>query len=103
MYWAGPGLGALDTVASFPSPAAAATIAEEGRRSAEDEQHVRSVNEVSGYHVAALDGEVGHVDDFLVDSSSWKIEGLLLDTSNWIGRMAVVSPTSSLTEVEWAR
>ena len=31
------------------------------------DSHVRSWREVKGYHIHATDGEIGHVDDLLVD------------------------------------
>ena len=43
-----------------------------------------------GYHILATDGEIGHVDDFLVDDVSWRIRYLMIDTSNWIGGRTVL-------------
>ncbi len=48
---------------------------------------------VRGFHLHALDGEVGHVDDFLFDARSWTLKYLVVDTSNWIGgKLVLVSP-----------
>ena len=56
-------------------------------------RHLRSVNTSTGYHIHARDGEIGHVDDFLIGQESWRIRSLLVDTSNWIGgRSVIVSP-----------
>jgi sporulation protein YlmC with PRC-barrel domain len=58
-----------------------------------DDRHLMSSSELNGCHIQANDGEVGHVDDVLVDEDSWNIRYLVLDTSNWIGgRSVVVSP-----------
>lgn len=46
-----------------------------------------------GLHLHAVDGEVGHVDDFLIEESTWRIPYLLVDTSNWIGGRAVIVRT----------
>jgi hypothetical protein len=47
-----------------------------------------------GFHLHATDGEIGHVDDFLVDPN-WNIRYLVVDTSNWIGgRHVLISPTA---------
>ena len=43
-----------------------------------------------GLHVLATDGEVGHVDDVLVDERSWTVRYLVVDTSNWIGGKSVL-------------
>ena len=46
-----------------------------------------------GLHVAATDGEIGHVDDFFIDDRDWAIELLGIDTGNWLpGRKVVISP-----------
>ena len=36
-----------------------------------------------GYHIEATDGEIGHVEDFLVEDSSWAIRYMIVDTRNW--------------------
>ena len=46
-----------------------------------------------GFHLRGTDGEIGHVDDFLVDEG-WTVRYLVVDTSNWIGGKSVlISPT----------
>lgn len=45
---------------------------------------VRSFNEVKGYHIEAVDGKIGHVDDLLVDDLDWQIVYALMDTKNWV-------------------
>jgi hypothetical protein len=58
-----------------------------------EERHLRSVKKSTGYHLHARNGEIGHVDDFLIGEDSWRIRYLLVDTSNWIGgRSVIVSP-----------
>ena len=50
-------------------------------------------SKVRGFHIHALDGEIGHVDDFLLDESSWSLRYLVVDTANWIGgKQVLVSP-----------
>jgi len=49
-------------------------------------------SKVRGFHIHAVDGEIGHVDDFLLDDN-WALRYLVVDTSNWIGgRRVLVSP-----------
>ena len=48
-----------------------------------DDSHLRSCKAVTGYHIEATDGEIGHVEDFLVDDETWAIRYLVVDTSNW--------------------
>ena len=45
--------------------------------------HLRSIEAVTGYHIHASDGEIGHVEDFLVEDADWSIQFLVVDTRNW--------------------
>jgi uncharacterized protein YrrD len=55
--------------------------------------HLRSTNDVSGHHVQAVDGEIGHVADFIVDDETWAIRYLVVATKNWWpGKQVLVSP-----------
>ena len=55
--------------------------------------HLRSTQDVSGHHVVATDGEIGHISDFIIDSETWMIRYLILDTQNWWpGKKVLVSP-----------
>ena len=57
---------------------------------------------MSGYHIAATDGDIGHVQDFLVDDATWAIHYLVVDTSNWwFGKKVLVSP-EWIDRVDWA-
>jgi hypothetical protein len=48
---------------------------------------------VTGYDIAARDGDIGHLDDFLFDDRSWQIRYAVVDTRNWLpGRLVLVSP-----------
>ena len=98
VYWPA-GIGLAGPEMPPPSPEAA----EEHRRilkSIED-CHVRSAQEVRGYHVSASDGEIGHVEDFLSETHQWAIRYLVIDTRNWLpGRKVLVSP-AWIHEVDW--
>ena len=55
--------------------------------------HLRSTHDVTGYHIHAADGEIGHVEDFIIDDETWAIRYLIVDTRNWWpGRKVLVSP-----------
>src|SRR6266545_1688175 len=63
---------------------------------------VHRLSLIQGFHVHALDGDIGHVDDFLMDESSWQIRYVVVDTSNWLGgKWVAVSPTS-VTKIDWS-
>lgn len=55
--------------------------------------NLRSTDDVSGHHIQAADGEIGHVEDFILDDETWVIRYLIIDTRNWWpGKQALVSP-----------
>lgn len=55
--------------------------------------HLRSTKEVTGYHVHARDGEIGHVEDMAIEDGTWKVRYLVVETRNWLpGRQVLVSP-----------
>ena len=54
--------------------------------------NLRSTHDVTGHHIQAIDGEIGHVEDFLIDES-WKIRYLIINTQNWWpGKKVLISP-----------
>ena len=79
-----------------------AFISHEHDRHRNDNPHLRSCNAVTGYHIHATDGEIGHVSGFLVDDETWAIRYLIIDTSNWwIGQKVLIAP-KWIKGVSWA-
>jgi hypothetical protein len=71
-------------------------------QTSEGDPHLRSIGEVTGYHVHATDGEIGHVEDFVVDDAHWSIRYVEVDTSNWwFGEKVLISPRS-VRRIDWA-
>ena len=63
--------------------------------------HLRSTYRVTGYHIQANDGEIGHVADFIVSDENWKISFLIIDTHNWLpGRKVLIAPRW-IKRIEW--
>ncbi|MDR3491673.1 MAG: PRC-barrel domain-containing protein [Gammaproteobacteria bacterium] len=63
--------------------------------------HLRSTYEVSGYEIQAADGEIGHVEDFIIDDETWAIRYLIISTRNWWpGKKVLVSP-QWIERVSW--
>jgi hypothetical protein len=106
-YW-GAGAGYLGfgfgggATAPLPSPRSrrrAEDIA--AARRSDDDPHLRSVEAVTGYHIHASDGEIGHVADFLVEDSDWSIHEIVVDTKNWWpGKNVLISPRL-IREIDW--
>jgi hypothetical protein len=64
------------------------------------DEHLCGTKDITGYHLQASDGAIGHVDDVLIDGS-WKIRYLVVDTSNWIGGKSVVIAPTALHGIDW--
>ena len=97
-YWGGGmgmygyGTGAL--AAPNPSPQRQDEIIADIKRG-DDDPHLRSVAAVTGYHVHATDGEIGHVSDFLIEDADWSVHYLVAETRNWWpGQHVLISPRS---------
>jgi hypothetical protein len=55
--------------------------------------HLRSAEEVRGYHIQGTDGPMGHVHDFIIDDETWEVRYLVIDTRNWwLDKKVLVSP-----------
>lgn len=66
-----------------------------------DDPHLRSTDKVEGYYIHANDGEIGHVEDYIVDDEKWKIRFLVVDTTNWLpGRKVLILPRW-ITRIDW--
>lgn len=62
---------------------------------------LRSTDEVRGYDIKARDGDIGHIEDFLVDDKTWAIRYLLVDTRDWLpGKHVLLSPEWA-EDVDW--
>ena len=58
---------------------------------------------MTGYHIRASDGEIGHVEDFLVEDADWSIRYLVVDTKNWWpGKKVLIAPHSA-REIDWTK
>jgi len=65
------------------------------------DSHLRSTHDVDGHHIQAADGEIGHVEDFIVDDETWAIRYLIVDTRNWWpGKQVLISP-KWIERVSW--
>ncbi len=59
----------------------------------ETDAHLRGAEAVTGYHIEARDGEIGHVHGFLLDDETWAIRYVEVATRDWWpGRKVFVSP-----------
>lgn len=62
---------------------------------------LRSVKDLQGYKIQAIDGEIGEVHEFLFDDQSWSIRYLVVNTGRWLQtRLVLISP-QSLGKPDW--
>ncbi len=114
-YWGGVGMWGGGLYPYGMSPGYAGTRVDRSQREQEeeaalyaerlrhrnDDPHLRSCNAVTGYHLRAIDGEIGHVAGYLIDEETWAIRYLIVDTSNWwMGHKVLVAP-EWITGVHW--
>ncbi len=105
-YWGGAGLWGMG---AYPG-----SLTAQGRIEADlkahashatpkpDDCHLRSSNAVIGHHINATDGDIGHLEDLLVDDHTWAIRHLIVNTSNWWGGQRVLIAPHSIKDVSWS-
>src|SRR5579863_7769175 len=64
--------------------------------------HLESTRDLVGYHILAIGGEVGHVEDFVVDDQHWVIRYLVVDTRNWLPGKRVLLAPQWVGKIDWA-
>jgi sporulation protein YlmC with PRC-barrel domain len=107
-YWPstgvlGPGMAAGSAAeAPMVPPGLDEEIGREEEELSEEEAHLRSAAEMIGYGILAQDGDIGQVDDFLVEEEDWSIQSLVVETSSWWSGSEVVIPPGSVGKIDWA-
>lgn len=93
-YGFGPGVGGVYSRAGEDRPG------DNDPKHAEDPR-LRSAEEVSGYRISASDEELGHVEDFIVDDTTWEVRYMVVDTAPlWFGKKVLLSPLW-IQQVDW--
>ena len=98
MYWGGPYMwGSFPYIERDPGKWSPIDQNEKGW-----DPHLRSTRDVTGHDIQAIDGEIGHVEDFIIDDETWAIRYLVIDTRNWWpGKKVLVSPRW-IDRVSWS-
>ncbi len=103
-YWSGPLLWGPVPPPVMPRIGEEAGRATPGTTPAPEqrgESHLRSASEVQGYYIHAQDGDLGHVEDFVIADDDWVVRYLVVDTRNWWpGKKVLLSPLW-IKSVDW--
>lgn len=97
-YWAGFPEGAYVVAAR----AAASEVKKPQTATGNQDPNLRSCVAVKGYHIEAADGEIGHVEDFIVDDDGWVIRYLVVDPHNILPGRKVLVAVPWIDEIDWA-
>lgn len=64
--------------------------------------NLRSTDVVRGYTIRGTDGDIGHIDDFVIEDKNWAIRYLIISTKNWLpGKKVLISP-KWIDHIDWA-
>ena len=107
IYWGEPAYIDAETAAKLRAKALTAAEKAKVAEEAEEEEdkgssHLRSTGEVIGYNIQANDGEIGHVEDFIVDDETWIIRYMVIDTRDWLPGKKVLVASQWIENVTWA-
>jgi hypothetical protein len=102
-YWVEPGLGGWPPfVPVAPLPPVA--TCESAQATEKPDPHLRSIREVTGYHILASNGAMGHVEDFIVEEALWVIRYMVVHLGKWLPAKKVLISPQWLGEIRhWDR
>jgi hypothetical protein len=69
----------------------------------EGDPNLRSFREIKGYHIAAVDGDIGHIEDLIVNTQVWKIQYVIIDTRNWLPGKHIIIAHDWLDSFDWSK
>src|SRR4051812_16339707 len=61
---------------------------------------LHKASELRGYHLVATDGEIGHVDDFLLDERGVAVQYLVVHPSTGIGGRLVLIAAAAIARID---
>jgi hypothetical protein len=61
-----------------------------------------NTNDLHGFSIRALDGEIGTVEQFYFDEDAWTIRYIVVAAGEWLdGRLVLISPISIVGQPDW--
>ena len=104
-YWVGYGIwgGAPYPAGMLQRPYPIRTReSSENNQSDEGDPHLRSTHAVRGYGIEATDHHFGNVEDFIIDTESWEIRYLVIDTIKFWPSKSVIISRHWVDSISWA-
>ena len=99
-YWSGDamwGLGGYPVVLP-PLPEEVKSLPRHQHR---DDRHLQSSKSVDGYKIHAADGEIGHVNGFMIDKKSWAIREVVVETGHWYSGKEILISTNKVERISY--
>lgn len=98
-YWQ-PDLAVLGSPIPYPEPTTM-SVDEPVLSESPKKFHLRSSAEVTGYGIHAQDGEIGHIEDLVVDDEDWIVRYAEVNTRNWLPGKKVLVQTGRIEQIDW--
>ena len=62
---------------------------------------LRSMSDLENYAIRAVDGTIGHVENFYFDDETWVIRYLAVETGNWLSSRKVLISSFAIGQPDW--
>lgn len=100
-YWTAAGAGIGMMAPPFPAPPVSDPTPQPSAAESKN-PHLRSFLEIHGYGLEATDGDIGVVDDLIVDEQLWIIRYLVVAMHKWLpGRKVLIAPRWLAGPINW--
>jgi sporulation protein YlmC with PRC-barrel domain len=98
-YWQG---GQMWGMGSFPviKPPVQVAMAKKASEKPVD-AHLRSVRAVTGYHIQTVDGMIGEVSGFMLDTKSWAILEIVVEAGHWYSGREIRIPSGKVDRISF--
>ncbi len=89
-----------------PSPLMMEPVIDEKQRAEFEEKiknvTLRSIKEIKGYHIKANDGQIGSIQDFILEDDNWTIRYIVVDAGTFLHGRKVLLSLEWVGDIDWA-
>jgi hypothetical protein len=68
---------------------------------ADHDPHLRSAVEISEYAISASDGELGRARGLLIETATWRVRYMVVDTGEFLASKQVLIVPSAIAGIDW--